>query len=185
MMHNKHSAKSREAEKAFKAKQAAAAKALGAARETGETVLKSGADAATKAYGQAGAATFEQMQKAFPQAAGTFDAMTGFQKANLEALAASGMAAMKGIETLSGELLAFNRKSIEDSVANVKRLFDCKTVQELGVVQADLARANFEQMIAQGTRITDLAVKVATEISAPLQGRVGEAAGKLGKPFAV
>jgi phasin family protein len=169
--------------KAFKAGQDTAESTGAAGKETGERVFKAGIEAATRGYDQAAAASREQLEKIFPQAAGTFDAMTGFQRSNLEAFAAAGTIAAKGVEALSGELLAFNKKAVEDSAANAKRLFECKTINELFEVQADLARAGFEQMIAQGTRFTELAVKVANEIAAPLQERVGEAVGKLAKPL--
>jgi phasin family protein len=161
-----------------------AAGTAAAGMKSGERGLKAGIEAATKGYDQAAAASREQLQKIFPQAAGSFDAMTSFQRSNLEAFAAAGTIAAKGVEALSGELLDFNKKVVEDGAANAKRLFECKTMNELFAVQADLARAGFEQMIAQGNRFTDLAVKVANEIAAPLQERVGEAVGKLGKPLA-
>ena len=184
MMRSRHDAKSREtAARAFKANQAEAGKAVNGSKDAGASALKAGPEAVAKAPEQAAVASNEKVHKAFPQAAGTFNEMSGFQKANLEALAAAGMIAAKGVESLSGELLAFNRKAIEDSLANAKRLFDCKTIPELSAVQADLARASFEQMIAHGTRITDLAVKLATEMAAPLRDRAGDAVGKLGKPF--
>ena len=183
-MTQKQDVKRREtAEKSFRANPAPAERAAVPGRETGERAFKASIDAATKGYDRAAAASREQLHRVFPQAAGAFDAMSAFQKSNLEAFAAAGMIAAKGVEALSGELLAVNRKAVEDSVANAKRLFDCKTFNELVEVQTVLARANFERMIAQGTRITDLAVKVANEIAAPLQERVGEAAGKLGKPI--
>lgn len=159
------------------------AESAAASKQTGDSVFRAGIEAATRGYDQAAASSREQLEKIFPQAAGTFDAMAGFQKSNLKAFAVAGAIAANGVEALSRELLAFNKKAMEDSAENAKRLFECKTINELLEVQADLARAGFEQMIAQGTRFTDLAVKVANEIAAPLQERVGEAVGKLGKPL--
>jgi len=183
-MMQKHDVKRPEAvEKTLQAKQATADKAVTSGKGTSERTLKAGFEAASKGFNQAATASKEQFQQFLPQAAGAFNAMTGFQRGNLDAFAAAGMVAAKGVESLSGELLAFNRKVIEDSVANAKRLFDCKTINELVEVQADLARANFEQMIAQGTRITDLAVKVANEMAAPMREHAADAVGKMGQPF--
>jgi len=183
-MMQKHAVKRPEAvAKTLQTKQATADKAVTFSKETSERTLKAGFEAASKGFNQVATGSKEQFQQFLPQAAGAFNAMTGFQRGNLDAFAAAGMVAAKGVESLSGELLAFNRKVIEDSVANAKRLFDCKTINELAEVQADLARANFEQIIAQGTRITGLAVKVANEMAAPMRERASAAVGKIGKPL--
>jgi phasin family protein len=183
---NPKAAKTQEAvEKTFKANQAAAEKAVKAGKETAEKALKAGTEAVTKAYDQALSACRETVQKAFPQAAGRFDELAGLQRANLEAVFAAGTKAMKSAETLSEELLAFNKKAMEEGVANAKKLFECKTMQEVVELQTDVACAQLETMMAQGTRMTDLALKIAGEIVEPMQARLGETVEKLGKPLAV
>jgi phasin family protein len=170
-------------EKTLKANQAAAEKAVKVGKETAEKALKAGSEVVSKAYDQAVAAAKETVQKTFPQAAAQFEELAGVQRANLEALFAAGTQAMKGVETLSEEVLAFNKKAMDDSVANAKKLFDCKTVQELVEVQTDCACAQFEEFLAHGTKVTDMALKLAGEIAEPLQDRLGRAVEKLGKPL--
>jgi phasin family protein len=171
-------------EKTFKANQAAAEKAVKVGKETAEKAMKAGTDAVTKAYDQALSACQDTVQKAFPQAAGRFEELAGVQRANLEAAFTVGTKAMKNAETLSEEMLAFNKKAMEEGVANAKKLFECKTMQEVVEFQTDLARAQFEAMLAQGTKMTDLALKMAGEIAEPVQARIGETVEKLGKPLA-
>jgi phasin family protein len=171
-------------EKTFKANQAAAEKAVKVGKETAEKAMKAGTDAVTKAYDQALSACQDTVQKAFPQAAGRFEELAGVQRANLEAAFTVGTKAMKNAETLSEEMLAFNKKAMEEGVANAKKLFECKTMQEVVEFQTDLARAQFEAMLAQGTKMTDLALKMAGEIAEPVQARIGETFEKLGKPLA-
>jgi len=182
---NPNPAKAQETvEKTLKANQAAAEKAVKVGKETAEKAMKAGSEAVSKAYEQAVSAAKETVQKTFPQAAAQFDELAGLQRANMEALFSAGTLAMKGVETLSEEMLAFNKKAIDDGMANAKKMFECKTVQELMEVQTGCAYAQFEQIVAHGTKVTDLALKVAGEIAEPIQERLGHAVEKLGKPLA-
>jgi len=182
---NPNPAKAQDAvEKTLKANQAAAEKAVKAGKETAEKALKAGSEAVTKAYEQAIAAAKETVHKTFPQAAARFDEIAGLQRANIEALFSAGTVAMKGVETISEEVLAFNKKAIEDGMASAKKLLECKTVQELMEVQTDCACAQLEQFVAHGSKVTDMALKMAGEIAAPIQDRMGQTVEKLGKPLA-
>ena len=171
-------------EKTFKANQAAAEKAVKAGKETAEKAMKAGTEAVTKVYDQALSAAKDTVQRTFPQAAARFDELAGLQRANLEAVFTAGTLAMKNAETLSEEVLAFNKKAMEEGVANAKKLFECKTMQEVVELQTDLACAQLEAMLSQGTRMTELALKMAGEIAEPMQARLGETVEKFGKPLA-
>ena len=169
-------------EKALKANQTATEKAVRAGKETAEKAFKVGSDAMTKAYEQAYGAAKEQVQKSFPQAAEQFEEMASFQRANLEALFAASATAMKGAETLSEELMALGKKAMDDGMANSKKLLECKTMQDVLSLQTDLACAQMEELMAHGSKFTDLAMQMANEIAEPIQQRFGQAAEKLGKP---
>lgn len=171
-------------EKTLKANQDAAAKAVKVGKETAEKALKASSEAVTKVYDQAYSAAKETVQKTFPQAAARFEELAGLQRGNLEAFFSAGTVAMKNVETLSEEMLAFNTKAMEDGVANAKKLMDCKTMQDVVELQTNLACAQFESMLAQGTKFTDLTLKMAGEIVEPMQARLGETVEKLGKPLA-
>ena len=184
-MANPKPTKTQEAvEKTLKANQFAAEKAVKVGKETAEKAMKAGTEAMTKAYDQALTACKDTVEKAFPQAAGRFEELASLQRGNLEAVFTAGTKAMKNAEVMSEEMLAFNKKAMEDGVATAKKLFECKTIQEVVELQTDVACAQFETMLAQGTKMTDLALKMAGEIVEPMQARFGETAEKLGKPLA-
>jgi phasin family protein len=169
-------------EKTLKANQAAAEKVAKVGKETAEKALKAGSEVVTKAYEQAMFAAKETVQKTFPQAAARFEELAGLQRANLEALFAAGSTAMKGVETLSDEMLAFNKKAIEEVMANARKMLECKTVQELVEFQTGCACSQLEQIVAHGSKVTDLTLKMAGEIAAPIQDRLGKTVEKLSKP---
>lgn len=171
-------------EKTFKANQAAAEKAMKVGKETAEKAMKAGTEVMTKAYDQALSAAKDTVQKTFPQAAARFEELAGLQRANLEAVFAAGTTAVKNTETLSEEVLAYNKKAMEEGVASAKKLMECKTMQDVVELQTDLACAQLESMLAQGTKFTDLALKMAGEFVGPMQARLGETVEKLVKPLA-
>ena len=171
-------------QKTLQANQDAAAQAMKVGKETAEKAMKAGSEAVTKAYDQACSAAKETVQKTFPQAAARFDELAGLQRGNLEAFFSAGTVAMKNVETLSAEMLAYNKKAMEDGAVNAKKLMECKTMQDVVELQTNLASAHFEAMMAQGTKFTDLALKMAGEMIEPMQSRLGETVEKLGKPLA-
>ncbi len=171
------------AERAFKASQATAEKAMKVGKETTASAFKSSTAVVSKAYDETVAATQEQVQKTFPQVADKFENIAGFQRDNLEALFAASAVAMKGAETLTEEVIAYNKKAMEDGMAGTKKLFDCRTMQDLIAVQSELARLNFEALIAHGTKLTDLTMKLASDVASPLQDRVAKTAEQIGKPL--
>lgn len=171
-------------EKAVKAGQATAEKAVKAGKQAAEKALKAGSEQVTKAYDQAVAATKEQVQKTFPQAVENFERVAGFQKSNIEAFFAGCSSAIKGAETLSDEMLAFNKKAMDEGFAAAQKMFDCKTVQDVIELQGELARGQFESMLQQGSKFSELAMKVAGEISEPMQAQFGKAMEQIAKPAA-
>jgi len=179
------SAKAREtAEKAVKAGQVATEKAAKTAKETAEKAFSAGTQAMTKAYEQAAGVAKDAISKTFPHAAAPFDAMAGFQRANLEAMVAAGSMAMKGVEALSQQMLAFNTKTMEDGIANTERLLACKSVPEALEAQTQCAMAQMQQALTHGSKMADLTLKLAGDLAEPLQARVSQAAKMLGKPLA-
>lgn len=178
-------AKARESvEKTVKAGQAATEKAAKAAKETAEKAFTVGTEAFAKAYDQAASMAKDTMFKAFPQAAAPFEAFAGFQRANLEALVAAGATAMKGVEAISQQVLAFNTKAMEDGFANTEKLLACKTMPEALEMQTQSAMAQMQSAFAHSTKMADLALKLAGEMAEPMQARVAQAAEMMGKPLA-
>jgi len=171
-------------EKAIKANQAAAEKVVKAGKETAEKALKASSEAVTRAYDQAYSAAKETVEKTFPQAAARFEQLAGLQRANFEAVFSAGTVAMKNAETLSDELMAFNKKALEDGMANARKLLECKTMQEAVEMQTDLACAQIESTLAHASKVTDLALKMAGEFVEPIQDRFSQTVEKLGQPLA-
>lgn len=178
-------AKARETvEKTVKAGQAATEKAAKAAKETAEKAFAVGTQTLAKAYEQAAGVAKDTIMKTFPQAAPPFEALTGFQRANLEAFVAAGATAMKGVEAISQQVLAYNTKAMEEGFANTEKLLACKSVPEALETQTQCAMAQMQSALAHGSKMADLALKLAGDVAEPMQTRVAQAAEMMGKPLA-
>jgi phasin family protein len=164
-------------------KQAKEAAKLGA--ESVEQAVKAGTEALNTGYAQAMAMTKEQVSTYFPSAAKGFDEFAGLGKDNLDAAFEFGSVAAKGFEAISKEFMAFNQKALEANMEKATALLGCKTVQDLVEVQTDIARGNFDEFVAQGTKITEISVKAANEAVGPISVRVNDAVEKFVKTATV
>jgi len=171
-------------EKAVKASTETMEKAVKASAETVEKAAQAGTEAVSKSYDQAVAMTKEQVQTFFPAAAKNFDEFAAFNRGALDATLQAGALAAKGFEAFGKEVMAYNRKAFADSMATAKALMGCKTLQDVIELQTETARTNFDSLVAQGTKLSELSVKLANQTVEPITMRVTEAMEKFVKPAA-
>ncbi len=156
-----------------------------AGKETVETVVKAGVEAASAGYKQAASLTkkqVEQTQKAVHKGYGDFASLS---QDNVDAVVKSSTVMAKGLEVLSKEMMDFARLSFEDNVAATKAIFGAKTLTDLVNLQTQYTRKNFDQAVTEGTRLSELSVKVANEAFEPIKARVDVTVGQLVKQIGV
>lgn len=149
-----------------------------------EDALKAGTEAFEKGYAQFTAMTKDQLEKMFPGGAKNFDEVVAFQKQNVDAVVAAGKAATSAWQTMGKQIAEFNQAAVETGLANAKALMSCKTVQEAVELQTEQARKGFDQALAQGTKLGEVAVKATNEAFAPINEQVSKAATKASKAAA-
>ena len=106
-------------------------------------------------------------------------------KANMDACVASAGIFSKGMESVSHALFAFNKTVYEQGLANTKALLGATTLQEVYALQNRCARVAYEDMLAEGTKISEMGMKVANEAMAPLAARLNATVGTLVKDIKV
>lgn len=104
-----------------------------------------------------------------------------FNKANLEAVVASGKVLAAGVQTMAREGFEESKKAAEIVTADVKALTAVKSPTELVKLQGELARRNFDAAVAYGSKSTEAWLKLANEAFAPISTRYSEAAEKFSK----
>lgn len=100
-------------------------------------------------------------------------------RANVEALVESGRIAAAGAQSLGQDALARTREGLEQTVAQVKTLAEAQSPTEFFQLQAEIARTQFDRLVADGSRFTESMVKLAGEAMQPLSNRAALNAEKL------
>ncbi|MFI4987962.1 MAG: phasin family protein [Alphaproteobacteria bacterium] len=153
-------------------------------KQTVESVVKASAEAATNSYEKAFAATQEQFEKAASAAFQSYDEFTTLGKDNLDAFVKASTVLVKGFETLGKEVASYGQASIEKSVSNTQALFGVKTLREFVELQSEITKERFDSLLAQGSKLGELSVKVANEAIEPIQEQVSVTVEKILKPVA-
>jgi len=108
----------------------------------------------------------------FEKAAKGYEQLMTFGKDTAEAMIKSANAAGKGIETINGEVFAYTRKSVEDSVSATKAILAAKSVDEAIQLQTEFGKTAFETYVDELAKFGDLALAFTRESAGPLQARV-------------
>jgi phasin family protein len=122
----------------------------------------------------------EQMEKISKGLAG----MTAFGQENMDAIVKSSEIAAKAAEGIGSEVSAYSKKAFEDAVAAAQDLAAAKTMTELFEKQTAFAQSAFEGWVGQATKMNEIMVAAAKDITAPLGARVTAATEKM-KSFAL
>jgi len=159
--------------------------AMTAGKETVEKVVKAGQDAMQmvdmdKAFDMAR----EQVATTQKTLFGDSHPMADVNLAVFDAYIASFTAATKGADALVKEVTAFTQKSVETSIENGKAIMACKTANEAFDKQNDIARANFDTLVAEGAKLTEMSIKATNDAVAPIQVQANDAFSKVFKATA-
>jgi len=153
-------------------------------KETYEDITAKTTEFAQKGYDQFLGTTREQIEKASVSAFKAYEEFAKFQKDNYEAYVAASTIFAKGAENVGKAWMSLSQEAMEAAAHTAKALLGAKTLREAVDLQSDFAKSNFDKLLAEGTKMSELTVKVANEAFAPLNARVNVAVEKLLKPVA-
>jgi phasin family protein len=105
-----------------------------------------------------------------------FEDVTQFGQDNVEAIVASGKVMAKAAEEMNAEVIAFSKKSYEDSMAAAKEIASARTMPEFFEKQTAFAKTSFETFVAEATKLNEMYSQAAKEAFAPLNQRFTAAA---------
>ena len=103
------------------------------------------------------------------------EGLTSFGQENVDAIVKSSEIAAKAAEGIGTEISAYSKKSFEDGVAAAQDLASAKTLTELFEKQTSYAQSAFEGFVSQATKMNEIYVAAAKDISAPIGARVNAA----------
>lgn len=151
------------ADRAAETTKLVAEKAVEATRE-GVQSFKANVEQATQASQQAIKETMDKSLSALNE-------VNAQSKRNLEAVMASMTAATRGVEALSGQAVAYTKRSVEGNVEQAKALTACRSLQEVVELQTSFAKSAMEAYVAELNRASETITAAVKDSFKPLSER--------------
>ena len=161
--------------------------AVAAGKETVETVVKAGTDAAQQGVDKAVAMSKEQVNvaaEAGNEVIKSYEEAVGFSKESIDAVVAANVSLVKGLQALNAQIFGLAKVSLEKNAEATKQIFACKTPEEFFALQNDIVKANYDDVVVEFQKISELTTKVAEESVAPITKQVNDAVEKFTKQLA-
>jgi len=92
-------------------------------------------------------------------------------RANVEAVVEAGRVASEGVRSIGQDVVAKQRDSFEQAADAIRSLAEAKSPTEYLQLQGDFARASFDRLVAESSKLTETMVKLAGEAFQPLSSR--------------
>jgi phasin family protein len=92
-------------------------------------------------------------------------------RANVEAVVEASRVAAEGAKAIGQDVVAKQRDSYEQAADAIRSLAEAKSPTEYLQLQGDFARASFDRMVAESSKLTESMVKLAGETFQPLSNR--------------
>ena len=121
----------------------------------------------------------ERAKAQMEKGAKAFEDMNAFGKGNVEAIVESSKIAARGFEQMGQDAASYMKSSYESATGMFRSMAAIKSPTELFKLQSDYARASFDAFVAEASRSTEAALKLAGEIAQPISNRVALAAEKI------
>jgi len=130
------------------------------------------------------AAAKDQFEKVTTVARKNYDEMAVFGKANVDAVVKAGAIYAKGVEEFSRAMMGLSQIHYETTMTTAKAVMGATSLRQVIDLQSEFAKTAVDKTLAETTKLSELARKVATETMEPIQARVTVAVEKMGKPLA-
>jgi phasin family protein len=105
-----------------------------------------------------------------------FEDVTQFGQDNVEAMVASSKVMAKAAEEMNAEVIAYSKKSYEDSMAAAKEIASSKSVSEFVEKQTSFAKTSFESFVTEATKLNEMYSQAAKQAFGPINARFTAAA---------
>jgi phasin family protein len=92
-------------------------------------------------------------------------------RANVEAIVESSRVAAEGARSIGQTVVASSRDGVEQTADAIRSFAEAKSPTEYLQLQGEFARASFDRMVAESSKLTESLVKLAGEAFQPLSNR--------------
>lgn len=154
------------------------------AMAVGKDTVEKTVAATTEQVEQAVAAAKEQVEKASDAAMKSYEEMTALNKDTYDAFARSSDVLVKGSEDLGKAYYAFFQAAADAQVEVAKSMMTAKSLNEVMEIQSTYTRTAMDKAVTEGSKLSEMSVKVATDAFEPIQSQVNVAFDRAMKPMA-
>jgi|SRR6476646_938043 phasin family protein len=113
----------------------------------------------------------ERSQELVKKSQKVAEELADLARANVEAVVEAGRVATEGARTIGQDVVAKQRDSFEQAADAIRSLAEAKSPTEYLQLQGDFARASFDRVVAESSKLTESLVKLAGEAFQPLSNR--------------
>lgn len=114
----------------------------------------------------------EMLKNTFDQMSQGMDAFSGMAKNNFEAFVTAAGRTAKSAEEIMSEVMTYSRQNLENGVSVAKDMTNVRSVDQLVSLQTQFSKQCFEKYVQQATKLGDLMISAAKNISEPLNERM-------------
>lgn len=113
----------------------------------------------------------ERSQDAANKGQKVAEQMADLTRSNVEAMVEASRVAVEGARSIGQDMVAKGRNGVELASDAIRSLAEAKSPTEYMQLQSEFARASFDRMVNEGSKLTESMVKLAGEAFQPLQNR--------------
>ena len=113
----------------------------------------------------------ERSQELVKKSQKVAEELADLARANVEAVVEAGRVATEGARTIGQDVVAKQRDVFEQAADAIRSLAEAKSPTEYLQLQGDFARASFDRVVAESSKLTESLVKLAGEAFQPLSNR--------------
>lgn len=125
----------------------------------------------------------EQFEKMSQDVLARFEDAAGASRGNLEAAIQAANIVAEGTKDIQRLVLAQAQQALEASLNASRALFGIKNVQDFAGLQSDYVKSSFDTLMAEATKISEVAVRCTSQAAEPINARINETVEKLGAQF--
>lgn len=113
----------------------------------------------------------ERSQELVKRSQKVAEELADLARANVEAVVEAGRLASEGARSIGQDVVATSRDGVEQAADAIRSLAEAKSPTEYLQLQGEFARASFDRVVAESSRLTESLVKLAGEAFQPISNR--------------
>lgn len=114
----------------------------------------------------------EQFEKFSSECVNRFEDVAQFNQQNLHAVIESAQVVAEGVKDINQLMTAHISQNLQNALNTCRAMLGIKNVRDLAELQNDYIKTCFDSLMAESTKISEVAVRCSSEAAEPLNARI-------------